>query len=103
MEQKKYLVEFIGTTLFLLIILKSGNFKTIQPFVIVTGLLAAIFMGGAISGGHFNPAVSTMLHVSGTDPNVGSTQHLIGYVLAQVLGGIAAWNIHKATVSGPAM
>lgn len=75
------LVEFIGTFVFLSIILTVG-----QPIPIVVGLLAAIYFGGNISGGHFNPAVSTMFLVKG---NIGVEKYF-GYVLAQVLGGLLA-------------
>ena len=59
----KYLVEFIGTFMFLSVILSQG-----QALPIVIALAAAIFFGGSISGGHFNPAVSFMMHVNNTLP-----------------------------------
>ena len=89
----KYLAEFIGTFVFLTVILKSGTFGNIQPFVIVTGLLAAIFMGGAISGGHFNPAVSAMMYIQ--DPSTFSSNDFAGYVAAQLLGAVAALKLHQ--------
>ena len=55
----KYLVEFIGTFMFLSVILSQG-----QALPIVIALAAAIYFGGAISGGHFNPAVSFMFHMN---------------------------------------
>jgi aquaporin Z len=85
-----YLVEFIGTFVFLYIILESSNYASYQPFAIVIGLLAAILMFGAISGGHFNPAVTTMLWAKGS-PDL----EPIGYIAAQVLGGLAAWKAHN--------
>ena len=84
----KYVVEFIGTFLFLSIILRSGSFGNVQPFVIVSGLLASILAGGAISGGHFNPAVSVMVHMK--DSAAFGTQDMAGYIIAQVLGGLLA-------------
>lgn len=73
--------EFIGTFVFLLVILVVG-----QPIPIVIGLLAAIYAFGSISGGHMNPAVSTMMLVKG-DIDV---MTYILYVIAQVLGGLCA-------------
>jgi aquaporin Z len=89
----KYLAEFIGTFVFLTVILKSGTFGNAQPFVIVTGLLAAIFMGGAISGGHFNPAVSAMMYVQ--DSTTFTSTDFAGYVTAQLLGAVAALKVHQ--------
>ena len=88
----KYLAEFIGTFVFLTVILKSGTFGNIQPFVIVTGLLAAIFMSGAF-GGHFNPAVSAMMYVQ--DSNTFTSSDFASYVAAQLLGAIAALKLHQ--------
>jgi len=75
------LSEFIGTFVFLLVILVVG-----QPIPIVIGLLAAILAFGNISGGHMNPAVSTMMLVKG---DIDVVTYLL-YIIAQILGGLAA-------------
>ena len=74
----KFLVEFLGTLFFLFTIISTGN-----PLAIGASLALAIYLGGKISGGNFNPAVSVMMVVAGKL----SKQDLIGYILAQVLGG----------------
>ena len=79
---QKYLVEFIGTLFFLFTILATGN-----PLAIVSALYISIVLGGGISGGHFNPAVSVMMTFAGTLP----TKELPIYILAQFLGGLTAW------------
>jgi aquaporin Z len=48
-------------------------------------------MGGPISGGNFNPAVSVMLASAGKLPMV----DLVPYVVAQVAGGLVAYQLHK--------
>ena len=80
------LVEFIGTFTFLSVILSTG-----QALPIGLALAASIYWGGSISGGHFNPAVSVMMAVNGKLSNM----NLIGYILAQVLGGLCALLIFK--------
>lgn len=92
----KLFVELFGTFLFLFIILKSGTFGNVQPLVIATGLLAAILFGGSISGGHFNPAVSTMLFLK--DASSFPLSNLVLYVIAQVLGGIGALMYYNVPV-----
>ena len=77
----KYLVEFLGTTFFLFTILRFPN-----PFLIVLSLLIVILLGGKISGGHFNPAVSVMKFAQGEL----TSQNMMLYVLMQVLGGLFA-------------
>jgi len=82
-----YLVEFIGTFLFLSVILSNGK----NPVAIAVALLAAIFFGGAISGGHFNPAVTFMMYLSKSV----NFNKMIGYALVQLLGGAAALYFSK--------
>ena len=89
----KYIVEFTGTFLFISIILRSKKFNILQPFVIVSGLLAAILLGGAISGGHFNPAISFMKHVNNSTEF--GLYDLGGFVVAQLLGGLVALKIYQ--------
>ena len=86
MAYNKYLVEFIGTFIFLSVILTSG-----EAIPIGIALITAIYYGGKISGGNFNPAVSIMMHLKGSL----NMTDMIGYIVAQVLGGVAALCLHK--------
>jgi len=83
----KYLVEFIGTFLFLSTIVATG-----QPILIALALLLVILVGGGISGGHFNPAVSVMFYAKGGL----SMMDLAAYIAAQVAGGLAALGLYTA-------
>jgi glycerol uptake facilitator-like aquaporin len=82
-----YLVEFLGTFLFLSVIVATG-----QPLLIALALLVVILLGGGISGGHFNPAVSLMFYAKGAL----TTQDLAGYIVAQCLGGLGALTVYNA-------
>jgi glycerol uptake facilitator-like aquaporin len=82
----KILVEFLGTLFFLYVILATGN-----ALAIGAALAIAILIGGAISGGNFNPAVTIMMTVAGKQP----MKELVPYILAQVAGGLAALELHK--------
>ena len=81
------LAEFIGTFVFLFVILQQG-----QPIPIAVALLAVIYAFGNISGGHFNPAVTVMM---GVDQKI-STKHAVIYIVAQILGGITAVFVHRS-------
>jgi aquaporin Z len=82
----KYLVEFVGTFIFLSVILTTG-----EAIPIGIALATAIFFGGKVSGGNFNPAVSIMMYLKGTLKGA----DLPMYIVAQVLGGIAALCMYK--------
>ena len=82
-----YVTEFIGTFIFLSVILAVGDSAVvIKALPIGLALGVAILFGGNISGGHFNPAVSTMMLMKGAI----NVEKWAGYVIAQVLGGLLA-------------
>jgi aquaporin Z len=59
-------------------------------------VLTMAFAVGHISGGHFNPAVSFGLWAGGKFP----AKDLLGYILAQVIGAIAAAGVLYLIISG---
>ena len=82
-----YLVEFIGTFIFLSVIIITGN-----PLAIGLALASVIWFGAKVSGGHFNPAVNLMMFMN---KKMNMTQ-FIGQTLAQLLGAIAAFYYYKS-------
>jgi aquaporin Z len=84
------LVEFIGTFLFFSVILKHG-----QAIPIAVALAAAIYFGGHISGGNFNPGVSLMMYL--TDKL--SQADFIQYVLVQALAAFSAVQFANLTAT----
>lgn len=94
MDARKYLAELIGT--FILVVVGSLSIVAakamdapvlvVVPFGFGLALLAAIQTAGYVSGGHFNPAVTLGAFL---DRRIDAT-NAIGYVVAQVIGAIAA-------------
>ncbi len=82
----KYLAEFIGTILFVYVILATGN-----PLAIGATLALVILIAGPISGGHINPAVSVVMASAGKL----DIADLLPYMLSQVLGGMVALELYK--------
>ena len=82
----KYLLEFIGTFIFLSVIL-----LTWEPIAIGIALVAAIYLCRKVTGSHFNPAVNFMLFLD----NKLSTTQLVGQTIAQLLGAVAALCYYK--------
>ena len=81
-----YIVEFLGTLFFLYVILATGN-----ALAIGAALALAILVGGAISGGMYNPAVTIMMAAAGKLPN----NEVLPYILSQVAGGLVALELYK--------
>ncbi|MCT4488826.1 MIP/aquaporin family protein [Levilactobacillus parabrevis] len=97
---QKYTAEFLGT--FMLVFLGTGAVTVAAGSTLTIGLAFGLaitvsaYAFGGISGGHFNPAVTTAMlinrRISGRDA--------IWYIVAQVLGATAASAIMKLFVGG---
>lgn len=83
----KYFVELIGTFIFLSVIMVAANSDIKWAFApIGLALAMVVYWGGGISGGHFNPAVSTMFFTNGNLTII----EFLAYVLCQIIGGLLA-------------
>lgn len=78
---RNYLVEFIGTFFLVLVIGLTGN-----PLAIGCILMVMIYMGGHLSGAHYNPAVTLAIYMR---KKIGMKDMLM-YMFFQMLAAIAA-------------
>ncbi len=83
----KYITEFVGTFFLVLTIglmVLSGS--PLAPLAIGSSLMIMVYMGGHVSGGHYNPAVSLAVLLRGKlDP-----KDFAWYLLFQVGGALTA-------------
>lgn len=79
---RSYLIEFIGTFFLTLVIALTGN-----PIAIGAVLAALVYMGGYISGAHYNPAVTIGVAVRG---KLQSVARGVMYILFQIAGAFVA-------------
>jgi len=83
----RYVTEFVGTFFLVLTIgLTVVNGTPLAPLAIGSVLMAMVYMGGHISGAHYNPAVSVAILIRGKM----EARDLVPYVLAQLSGAILA-------------
>lgn len=76
------LIEYLGTCLLV------GTFAfTSSPLFVVGALAIAIGMGGKVSGGHFNPAITAWALTSG---KINNSKALM-YWMAQFGAGLSIW------------
>jgi aquaporin Z len=106
---KKVIAELLGTFLFFTIgYLSVAAFNAssvpvpgllVVPFSFGFGLLAAIFAFGHISGGHFNPAVTVAMVLDKRTTPIDA----VGYIVAQIVGALAAGVLVMVAVSQAAV
>jgi aquaporin Z len=82
---RAYLTEAIGTFfLVFTVCLTVVQGTPFAPLAIGCSLMIMVYMGGHISGGHYNPAVSLAAMMAGALPR----NQLLPYWVAQVLGAL---------------
>src|SRR5438067_229571 len=87
---RKLVVEFIGTFFLVFTVGMATNPKTgagtLAPLAIGASLMVMVFAGGHISGGHYNPAVSTAVLIRGKM----TSNEWVAYVVLQLVAGVLA-------------
>jgi aquaporin Z len=83
----KYITEFVGTFFLVLTIgLSVLGGTPMAPLAIGASLMVMVYMGGHVSGGHYNPAVTLAVLLRGKLQG----GDVVPYMGAQVVGALAA-------------
>ena len=83
---RKLLTEFVGTMLFVFaIVLLATSGNPMAPLGIGGMLMVMVYMGGHISGGHYNPAVSLAILLRG----LMKVEEMVMYWVSQIVGAVA--------------
>jgi aquaporin Z len=85
----KYLVEFLGTMFLAFIIFATGNYLAIGAALAVIALL-----GGPVSGGSYNPAITLALYNSGKLMK----SDIVPYIIVEILGALAGFEAYKRVI-----
>lgn len=97
--ERKLTVEFIGTFfLVFAVCLAAGTGQPLAALAIGATLMVMIFAGGHVSGAHYNPAVSLAVMIRGGM----ARSEWVPYVIAQVVGAVAAAAVVRALGYNPA-
>jgi aquaporin Z len=83
----KVLTELVGVFVFMTVIALSGPIGPLAPLAIGLALMAMIYMGGHISGGQYNPAVSLGLFLR----HVIDARTMVAYWVTQVIAATLAF------------
>jgi aquaporin Z len=87
--QRKLVVEFVGMFLFVFTVGMATNKAgagALAPLAIGSILMVMVFAGGHVSGGHFNPAVSTAVFLRGRM----AANEFVAYVATQFAAALIA-------------
>ena len=83
----RYVTEFIGA-FFLVLTIGLATLQDVVPAPLAIGgaLMVMVYMGGHISGAHYNPAISIAVTILGKLERT----ELLPYIVAQIAGTLAA-------------
>lgn len=82
-----YLTELIGTFFLVLTIgLTAISGASLAPIAIGATLMVMVFMGGHVSGAHYNPAVSLAVFLRGKL----ALKEMVYYLIFQIIGALLA-------------
>jgi aquaporin Z len=96
---RKLVVEFIGTFFLMFTVgMAVARAGTLAPLAIGSALMIMVFAGGHVSGGHYNPAVSTAVFARGKL----AAREYLPYIVTQAVGAILAGLLIKALGYAPA-
>jgi aquaporin Z len=86
----KVLTEFVGTLVFFFgISLAAVSGSPMAAMTIGSILMAMVYMGGHISGAHYNPAVSTAILIRGKM----TSSEYVSYLVAQIVAALCAFGL----------
>jgi len=97
---KKYIVELIGAFFLVLTVGMTAVYApgagVMAPVAIGLVLGVMVYMGGAVSGGHYNPSVTIGAWLRGACP----AADVAPYIAAQLVGAVLAFGVARYLASG---
>jgi aquaporin Z len=101
---KAYITEFVGTFFLVLAIGLSvvGGAGAMAPLAIGSTLMAMVYMGGHVSGAHYNPAVTLAVFLRGKLPLKQVVPYWVAQIAAALLAAVSVrWILNKPMAAGP--
>jgi len=86
---QEFIVEYLGSVFFLYVVISTSG--AIAPLAIGAALALSIYLGGPISGGNFNPAVTVMQALAKKQP----MRLVAPYLIAQLAAAFTVVELYK--------
>ena len=93
----KLLTELLGTMLLVFTIGLAVSAGALAPLAIGAALIALVYMGGHVSGAHYNPAVTLGAMWAGEFPRRDVVRYITAQFAGAVVGAVLVWMV----LSGP--
>ena len=102
---KSYVTEFIGTFFLVFTVCTTvASGTAFAPLAIGSALMIMVYMGGPISGGHYNPAVSLAVFLRGKLGGKDAGAYMVMQLLGAFVAALAAHYLTgKAVAPDPSM
>ncbi len=89
---KKYITELIGTFFLVLVIgLVVSHQTQFAPIAIGTILMVMVYMGGHVSGAHYNPAVTLGILMTGKMDTGEAIKYMVFQLVGAILAALVSW------------
>ena len=106
---KNYITEFIGT-FFLVLVIGMNNYQSMllsspqiwAPLAIGAILMAMVYMGGPISGAHYNPAVTLAVMLRKKISGGEAAKYMVAQLAGGVVAALSIYILFKTTMGAPA-
>jgi aquaporin Z len=89
---RNYIIEMIGTFFLVLVVGLTGN-----PLAIGAMLMVMVYMGGHISGAHYNPAVTLALMIRKSIGWKQALMYMLFQIIGSILGALTYLSLHNKT------
>jgi aquaporin Z len=89
---RNYLIELMGTFFLVLVVGLTGN-----PIAIGAILMVMVYMGGHISGAHYNPAVTLALVIRKAIGWKQGLMYMLFQIAGAILGALTYLSLHNKT------
>lgn len=106
---KKYIIEFIGTFFLVLVIGMTGyhqslfgNLQLLAPLAIGGILMVMVYVGGPISGAHYNPAVTLGVMLRKKISGGEAAKYMGVQLLGAIAAALAVYILFQSAMASPA-
>ncbi len=97
----KYITEVVGTFFLCLTVALTAGQTDMAPIAIGVSLMCMVYMGGHVSGAHYNPAVTFAMMIRKKIENSEGAIYMVSQIAGAALAGVTANYLMGASYGSP--